>query len=172
MEKRLNNLFDWDYKRLFAFSHEDIVHTYQTDETEKVFDEKITNCFNSLIIDTPAMCKLHIANDTMNDDLRYGDCTTQGYIVNNTDEFKQLIKSTSEQLVACMKNLITHCNDNRRITSWWVIDYRKYRSGGYEGKISIRYDILSQPNERGASHIYRQYHYYLEFRTTRKDFHF
>ena len=172
MEKRLPNLFDWDYKRLFAFSHEDIIHTYQTSETEKVFDEQVTNCFKNLIIDTPVIVRVHISNDTMNDDLRHGDCTTQAYIASSTDEFKELVKSTTNELVSCMRNLITPYKDNRRITSWWVINYRKFRGGGYEGTIRLSYDILSQPNERGASDIYRKYQYNLEFRTARKDFHF
>ena len=171
MEKRLNNLFDWDYTKLFSWSQEKIVHTYQTDETERVFGEKIKNCFPHLDINIPVIAKLHIANDTNNDDLRYGDCTTQGYMVNDINEFKCLVKGTSEQFVACMKNLIGN-DEEKRITSWWIIRYRKFRSGGYEGTITINYDILSQPNERGASTIYRKYKYNLEFRTARKDFHF
>lgn len=170
-EKRLPNLFDCEYRKTYDWSHEDIIRTQQTKDTEKVFDEQITNCFNKLIINAPVIAKLHIANDTMNDDLRFGDCTTEGYIVNNIDEFKKLVKSTSEQLVACMKNLITPYNDDRRITSWWVINYRKLRKGGYTGTIRLSYEILSQPNERGASMIYREYKYELEFRTARKDFH-
>lgn len=170
MEKRLPNLFDWDYKRLFAFSHEDIIRTQQTDETEKVFDEKITHCFKNLIIDTPVIAKLHIANDTMNDETRYGDCTTEGYMVNNIDEFKNLIKSTSEQFVGMLKNLIKN-DTGKRITSWWVINYRKFRKGGYEGTIRLSYYILSQADERGASVLYKEYKYNLSFRTIRKDFH-
>lgn len=166
MEKKLKKLFDWDYNRLFDFSHDKIFHTYQTEETEKVFDEKLTHCFDSLIIESPAMCSLDILGDLS------GDCTTQGYIVNSTDEFKQLFKNTTKQLVDAMKNLIVNCNDDRRITSWGGIDYRKFRNGGYEGRISIRYKILSQPDERGASIIYREYRYLLKFRTTRKDFSF
>lgn len=172
MEKRLPNLFDWDYNKLFSWSREKIVHTYQTDETEKAFDEQIKDWFPNLVIDTPVIVKVHIANDTMNDDLRFGDCTTQGYIASSTDEFKELVKSTTNELLSCMRNLITPYKDNRRITSWWIIRYRKFRSGGYEGTIRISYDILSQPNERGASDIYRKYQYNLEFRTARKDFHF
>ena len=170
-EKRLKNLFDRDYNKMFSWSREKIVHTYQTDETENVFVEQI-KCLPNLDIITPLIVKLHISNDTNNDDLRYGDCTTQGYVVNHANELKCLIKGTTEQLVACMKNLIAPYNDDRRITSWWVIRYRKFRTGGYEGTIRLQYDILSQPNERGASDIYRKYQYNLEFRTARKDFHF
>ena len=171
MEKRLPNLFDCDYSKIYAWSQEKIVHTYQTDETEKVFGEQIKNCFPNLIIDAPVIAKLYIHNDTANDDLRYGDCTTQSYVVNNTDEFKCLVRGTSEQLVGCMKNLIGN-DEEKRITSWWIIKYRKLRSGGFRGTITIHYDILSQPNERGASTIYRKYKYELEFITARKDFHF
>lgn len=171
MEKRLPNLFDSGYNKIYAWSQEKIVHTYQTNETENVFDKQIKDCFPHLIIDTPVIVKLYISNDTANDDLRYGDSTTQGYIVDSIDEFKKLVKSTSEQLVGCMKNLIRN-DEEKRITSWWIIKYRKLRSGGYVGTITIRYDILSQPNERGASTIYRNYRYELEFRTARKDYHF
>ena len=172
MEKRLPNLFDWDYNKLFSFSRERIVHTYQTDETKNVFDKQIKDCFPNLIIDTPVIVKLYISNDTANDDLKYGDCVTQAYIASSTDEFKELVKSTTNELLSCMRNLITPYNDNRRITSWWIIRYRKYRNGGFKGEITIHYDILSQPNERGASTIYRKYKYNLEFITARKDFHF
>lgn len=171
MEKRLNNLFDCDYNKLFSWSQEKIVHTYQTEETEKVFGERIKNCLPNLDINIPIIVKLHISNDTSNDDLKYGDCTTQGYVVKDTNEFKCLVRGTSEQLVACMKNLIRN-NEEKRITSWWIIKYRKYRNGGFKGEIIINYDILSQPNERGASMIYRKYKYNLEFITARKDFHF
>lgn len=170
MEKKLNNLFDWDYKKLFSWSQEKIIRTQQTMDTEKVFDKEIANCFKDLVIDAPIIAKLHIANDTMNDETKYGDCTTEGYLVNNIDEFKNLVKSTSEQLVGMLKNL-TKNDTEKRITSWWVINYRKFRKGGYEGSIRLTYNILSQADERGASVLYKEYKYNLSFRTIRKDFH-
>lgn len=170
MEQRLPNLFNYDSNKTYAWWHEKTIHTYQTDETENVFEEQIKHCFPKLNIDTPAIVKLYIYNDTANDELKYGDNTSQAYVVNNTDEFKELIKNTTEQLVGFMKNLIRN-DEEKRIASWWVIKYRKYRNEGYKGEIAIHYSILGQPNKRGASTIYREYKYSLEFRTARKDFH-